>query len=216
MALLRKFDADLFENEALAHKAPLYHYAVRLTRNETEAEDLVQETFLRAYRFWHRYEPGTNCKAWLFRILKNVYINHYRKDQKAPRSIDFDTLEDQRYETMIQEQFLRKDGQPERQLLERDLKGEIAKAVISIPPEYREAVLLCLVEGYSYQEAADILGVAIGTIMSRVYRGRRLLMTRLVEYATLMGYLTHGQGSAAEADIAEFQRKRRGSAANDD
>ena len=101
----------------LAHKAPLYHYAVRLTRNETEAEDLVQETFLRAYRFWHRYEPGTNCKAWLFRILKNVYINLYRKDQKTPHSIDFDTLEDQRYETLIQEQFLRKEGQPEKQLL---------------------------------------------------------------------------------------------------
>jgi RNA polymerase sigma-70 factor (ECF subfamily) len=203
-----KFDEDVFNQEAMIHRAPLYHHALRLTRNETEAEDLVQETFLRAFRFWHRYEPGTNCKAWLFKILKNVYINHYRKDQKVPQSVDFASLEDNHYETLIEETFVKRRGQPEVEFLELDLKQEIAKALSSLPQEYQEAILLCLVEGYAYQEAADILGVAIGTIMSRVYRGRRLLMTRLLEYATLMGYLTTAQGDDAKADLEDFQRRR--------
>jgi RNA polymerase sigma-70 factor (ECF subfamily) len=203
-----KFDEDIFNREAMVHRAPLYHHALRLTRNETEAEDLVQETFLRAFRFWHRYEPGTNCKAWLFKILKNVYINHYRKDQKVPQSVDFASLEDNHYETLIEETFVRRRGEPEVEFLEMDLKQEIAKALSSLPQEYQEAILLCLVEGYAYQEAADILGVAIGTIMSRVYRGRRLLMTRLLEYATLMGYLTTAQGDDAKADLEDFQRRR--------
>ena len=192
----------------MVHRAPLYHHALRLTRNETEAEDLVQETYLRAFRFWNRYEPGTNCKAWLFKILKNVYINHYRKDQKAPQSVDFASLEDNHYETLIEDTFIKRRGQPEAEFLEMDLKQEIAKALSSLPQEYQEAILLCLVEGYAYQEAADILGVAIGTIMSRVYRGRRLLMTRLLEYATLMGYLTTAQGDDAKADLEDFQRRR--------
>jgi RNA polymerase sigma-70 factor (ECF subfamily) len=204
-----KFDEDVFNKEAMVHRAPLYHHALRLTRNETEAEDLVQETYLRAFRFWSRYEPGTNCKAWLFKILKNVYINHYRKDQKVPQSVDFASLEDNHYETLIEDTFIRRRGEPEVEFLEMDLKQEIAKALSSLPQEYQEAILLCLVEGYAYQEAADILGVAIGTIMSRVYRGRRLLMTRLLEYATLMGYLTTAQGDSAKADLEDFQRRRR-------
>ncbi len=216
MPLFKPFDAEQFDREALVHRGALYHFALRLTRNEAEAEDLVQDAYLRAYRFWHRYEPGTNCKAWLFRILKNAYINRYRKDQAQPDEVDWGTLEEQRYETLVNEQFLHREGQPERQLLERDLKGEIAKALSALPPEYREAILLCLVEGYSYQEAADTLGVAIGTIMSRVYRGRRLLMTRLVEYATLMGYLSASQGQAARDDLAEFSRKRKGGTAAED
>ncbi len=203
-----KFDEDVFNREAMVHRAPLYHHALRLTRNETEAEDLVQETYLRAFRFWSRYEPGTNCKAWLFKILKNVYINHYRKDQKVPQSVDFASLEDNHYETLIEDTFIKRRGQPEVEFLEMDLKQEIAKALSSLPQEYQEAILLCLVEGYAYQEAADILGVAIGTIMSRVYRGRRLLMTRLLEYATLMGYLTTAQGDSAKADLEDFQRRR--------
>jgi RNA polymerase sigma-70 factor (ECF subfamily) len=204
-----KFDEDVFNREAMVHRAPLYHHALRLTRNETEAEDLVQETYLRAFRFWSRYEPGTNCKAWLFKILKNVYINHYRKDQKVPQSVDFASLEDNHYETLIEDTFIKRRGLPEVEFLEMDLKQEIAKALSSLPQEYQEAILLCLVEGYAYQEAADILGVAIGTIMSRVYRGRRLLMTRLLEYSTLMGYLTTAQGDSAKADLEDFQRRRR-------
>ncbi|HXF56738.1 MAG TPA: sigma-70 family RNA polymerase sigma factor [Actinomycetota bacterium] len=173
-------DAELrarFEAEVLPLLPSLYSAARRLTRDVQEAEDLVQETFLRAYRGFRRFEPGTNVRAWLFRILTNTFINLYRRRQREPQTVSEDEVEDWYLYSKMREEGLEPSAEAAviDSLPDEDVQGALA----SLPEPFRLAVLLADVEGLSYREIAEVMGVPIGTVMSRLHRGRRALERRL-------------------------------------
>jgi len=170
-----------FEQTALVHLDFLYNIAVKITRNEDDAQDLVQETFLRAFRFFDKYEPGTNCKAWLYRILKNTFINHYRQQHRRPNVVDFESIEETQ-EAQVKHTG-RKPGDPEENLINSMLRGDVRTALDKLPADYREALFLSLVEGFSYREIAEMVGCPIGTVMSRIHRARKLMQRELVAHA---------------------------------
>lgn len=183
-------DREAFEGEALEHLDALYRTALRMTRNEQDAEDLVQETYLKAYRFFDRYQRGTNIRAWLFRILTNSYINRYRKAMARPRVTSLDQTSD-----FFLYNRLADDGREpvsvsvEEEVLSSFAEEEVTQALEELPPQFRMAVLLADVEGFSYKEVAEMTGVKIGTVMSRIFRGRRLLQEKLWDYAQRTGLL---------------------------
>ena len=164
----------------------LYRGALRMTRKPAEAEDLVQETFLRAYRFQHQFQPGTNFKAWLFKIQTNLYRSRYRKQWNAPQSLD-DTEEFYLYQHLGPDVPVGDD--PAAEALDKLGVEEVKRAIEDLPPAYRAAVLLTDVEGFSYKETAEILEVPVGTVMSRLHRGRQRLQARLYEYARESGVI---------------------------
>ncbi len=166
-----------FEQTALVHLDFLNNIAVKITRNEDDAQDLVQETFMRAYRFFDKYEPGTNCKAWLYRILKNTFINHYRQQHRRPSEVDFEAIEET-HEVQVKHTGL-KPGDPEESLINSMLRAEVRQALETLPADYREALFLSLVEGFSYREIAEMVGCPIGTVMSRIHRARKLMQRAL-------------------------------------
>ena len=166
-----------FEAEALPLLQGLYSAAFRLTRNAADAEDLVQETFLRAYRGFHQFEPGTNLKAWLYRILMNTFINTYRKKQREPQTVSDDEIEDWYLYSKMTEQGA--EPSAEAEVIESLPDEDVQEALSSLPEQFRIAVLLADVEGFSYKEIAEITGVPIGTVMSRLHRGRKALEKRL-------------------------------------
>lgn len=172
-----------YEKEALVHLDALYRVALRLTGNASDAEDLVQDTMLRAYRSWERYTPGTNAKGWLLTILRNLFINEYRRKSRHPEPVDLDTIEPFVLFQEVQE------GDPQGAFFDRIVDDEVLRAVDELPEAFREAVTLSDVEGMSYEEVAKVLGVPVGTVKSRLYRGRRLLQAKLYEYAVSMGYI---------------------------
>ena len=168
-----------FEAEALPLLPGLYSSAYRLTRNQADAEDLVQETFLRAFRSFHQFQPGTNLKAWLYRILTNTFINRYRKSQREPQTVSGDEVEDwYLYSRMSEEGFERS---AEAEVIESLPDEDVQEALSALPEQFRIAVLLADVEGFSYREIAEITDVPIGTVMSRLHRGRKALEKRLWE-----------------------------------
>ncbi len=174
-----------FEREMLPHLDALYNFAIRLTTDPIDAEDLVQDTIVKAFRFFSSYEKGTNAKAWLFRILKNSYINNYRKKSKQPQQVDYDEVSTY-YESVRSEQS---DTTDMEDIMYRDmLDDQITKALQRLPEDFRTVVLLCDVEGFTYEEIANMLDVPIGTIRSRLHRGRNLLRVELEEYADRRGY----------------------------
>lgn len=166
-----------FEQTALVHLDFLNNIAVKITRNEDDAQDLVQETFMRAFRFFDKYEPGTNCKAWLYRILKNTFINHYRQQHRRPSEVDFEAIEET-HEVQVKHTGL-KHGDPEESLINSMLRAEVRQALETLPSDYREALFLSLVEGFSYREIAEMVGCPIGTVMSRIHRARKLMQRAL-------------------------------------
>ncbi len=168
-----------FEREALPLIKDMYTAALRLTRNPTDAEDLVQETFLRAYRGFGGFRPGTNLRAWMHRILTNAFINTYRKRQREPQIASDDDVE----EWYLYDRLARRGVEPsaETRVLESLPDEDVRAALDALPDQFRMAVILADVQGFSYKEIAEILEVPIGTVMSRLHRGRRALEKRLWE-----------------------------------
>jgi len=172
-----------FEQEALVHLDALYRVALRLTGNAADADDLVQETMLKAYRAWDQYEKGTNAKGWLLTILRNSFINEYRRRTRHPETVDVDTIEPYAVFGEVQE------DDPQGAFFDQIVDDEVLKAIDELPVAFRETLVLSDVEGMSYQEIGKILGVPVGTVKSRLFRARQALQGKLYEYAVSMGYI---------------------------
>ncbi len=182
-------DQATFVEDTEPFMASLYSTAVRLTGNRTDAEDLVQETYLRAYRSYGSFNVGTNLRAWLFRILTNAHINRYRAKKRRPEETELDDVEDLYLYRRLRDQT--QYGQSaEDQLMEVFSEAEVVAAVESLPDAYRMAVLLADVEGFSYKEIAEILDIPVGTVMSRLHRGRKSLQKELYEFAETRGLVS--------------------------
>ena len=176
-----------FEKEIIPHLDAMYNFALKLTQDPDKAEDLVQDTIVKAFRFFDSYEMGTNPKAWVFRILKNSFINDYRKRSKQPNQVDFDEVSSF-YETIRAEST---DTSDLEDLMYRELVDDhVSAALEDLPEDFRTVVLLCDIEEFTYEEAATMLDVPIGTIRSRLHRGRNLLTAQLLEYAEKRGFVT--------------------------
>jgi len=180
-----------FERAAMPFLDSLYNTAYRMARNAEDAEDLVQETYLKAYRSYGQFTPGTNLKAWLFKILKNTFINEYRKRQAAPAESDFADIEES-FESQLAPDASGQMKNPEEEILESAFDQGVQRALDELPEDYRMAVLLADIEGFSYKEIAEILEIPVGTVMSRLYRGRKLLEAEMLRYARERGYLRDG------------------------
>ena len=177
-------DPAAFADDAMPLMDSLYSSALRMTRNAADAEDLVQETYLKAYRAYERFEAGTNLKAWMYRILTNTYINAYRKKQRRPDETDIDDVEDMfLYRRLGGAQTATLARSAEDELMDLFGEHEVKVAIEDLPEHYRLPILLADVEGFAYKEIAEILDVPIGTIMSRLHRGRKQLQKRLYSFA---------------------------------
>jgi len=178
--------SQIFNEEFLPHADALKTFAFHLTYNEDDANDLVQETYMKAYRFVDRYMQGTNAKAWLFKILKNAYINEYRKRSKRPHKVDF--------EDFISYHDTDEDGGAtgyldlREEIFESIMGDEVTVAINSLPVDFRTVILLCDIEGFKYEEISKIIDIPIGTVRSRLFRARNMLKEKLKNYAKTMGY----------------------------
>jgi RNA polymerase sigma-70 factor (ECF subfamily) len=181
-------DRAVFSDLAMQHMPALYTTALRITRNSADAEDLVQETFLKAYRAFDRFEEGTNLKAWLYKILTNTFINSYRAAKRRPEKADVEDVEDlYLYHRLDDLQMAGTGRSAEDELFDRITDDDVKQAIESLPEVFRIAVLLADVEGFSYKEIAEITDVPIGTVMSRIHRGRRALQKALAGWAVAQG-----------------------------
>ena len=178
---------DVFDNEFMPHINSMYNFAYRLTFDEDDAKDLVQDTYLKAYRFIDSFQQGTNAKAWLFRILKNSFINDYRKKTKEPSKVDYQEVESY-YNSEDVDRQITPDLRVEA--LKDMIGDEISNALNSLDVDFRTVIILCDLEGFKYDEMAKILDIPIGTVRSRLHRARNLLKEKLSEYAKQMGYKT--------------------------
>ena len=176
---------QVFDGEFMPHINSMYNFAYRLTFDEDDAKDLVQDTYLKAYRFINSFQQGTNAKAWLFRILKNSFINDYRKKKKEPAKVDY-----QEVETFYNSEDVDRQITPDLRVeaLQDMMGDEISNALNSLDVDFRTVIILCDLEGFKYDEMAKILDIPIGTVRSRLHRARNLLKEKLTEYAKKMGY----------------------------
>jgi len=176
-----------FEKEALPHMDALYRTALRMTKNVGDAEDLVQEALVKAYRFWDKFETGSNCRAWLFKIMTNVFINEYRSKSRSPMSVNVDDIDDN---YLYGQLATNSDGDnPEKELFAKMLDDDVKKAIDELPDDFRIVVVLSFIEGFSYQEIAEIADLQLGTVKSRLHRGRKLLQKELLDYAIRNGLI---------------------------
>lgn len=176
----------LFEEEFLPHIEALNSFAYHLTYNEDDAQDLVQETYLKAFRFIEKYELGTNAKAWLFKILKNAYINQYRKKNTRPTQVDYEEVVG--YQDGDESSGMSSYFDLREEIFDEMMGDEVSAAVNSLPVDFRTVILLCDIEGFTYEEIAKIIEIPIGTVRSRLFRARNLLKEKLKTYAKNMGY----------------------------
>jgi len=195
-----------FEKAAMPYVDSLYNTAYRMTRNSEDAEDLVQETYLKAYKYYDKFEEGTNFKAWLFKIMKNTFINNYRKKKLTPHKIDFSEIEES-YERVIQKNAPDLIKDPESEVFQDMMDADVKRALDSLPHDYKMVVLLADIEGFSYKEIAEILDCPVGTVMSRLYRGRKMLERTLLEYARKYGYI---RGDAEPAKMRSRKDETKG------
>jgi RNA polymerase sigma-70 factor (ECF subfamily) len=209
-------EADSFAEEALSHMDAMYGVACRLTRNPTEAEDLVQDALVKAMRARDQFHAGTNLKAWMFRILTNTFINKYRRGG-LERSVLDGPEADPLVDGWVSASTMRQLRDPEQIALRPIVEGEVGKALDALPTEFKLAVVLCDVEEFSYEEIAEIMGCPIGTVMSRLHRGRKLLQKSLYSHALAMG-IVKGEDEIFEmkkvepTDLASYRAKKRGAA----
>jgi RNA polymerase sigma-70 factor (ECF subfamily) len=197
-----------FEAAAMPFVDALYNTAYRMTRNAEDAEDLVQETYLKAYRYYDKFEEGTNFKAWLFKIMKNTFINNYRKKKLTPHKIDFSEIEES-YERVIQKNAPDLIKDPETEIFQDMMDEDVKRALDLLPHDYKMVVLLADIEGFSYKEIAEILDCPVGTVMSRLYRGRKMLERTLLEYARKYGYIRGGAEPAKMRSRKEEEKPRK-------
>ncbi|HMC38730.1 MAG TPA: sigma-70 family RNA polymerase sigma factor [Acidimicrobiales bacterium] len=191
-------DQAAFADQAMEYMGSLYSAALRMTRNPSDAEDLVQETYLKAYRAFGSFQEGTNLKAWLYRILTNTFINSYRARRRRPEQTELDDVEElYLYRRLGGLEAVSAGRSAEEEVLEHFTEAEVKEAVESLPEQFRMAVLLADVEGFSYKEIADILEIPIGTVMSRLHRGRRALQKALHDFGTARGLV----GTAGETPV---------------
>lgn len=169
-----------FEREAVPHMSSLQNFAFKLTGDDDDANDLLQETYLRAYRFFDKFEKGTNCKAWLYRIMKNLYINSYKKKTSGPISVDYEEIENF-YENVKPSNT--DDSHLEKEMFDNLLDDEITAALEGLPEEFRTVIILSDLEGYTYEEIAEFVNCPVGTVRSRLHRARKMLFTKLHTYA---------------------------------
>jgi RNA polymerase sigma-70 factor (ECF subfamily) len=211
-------DVDAFAEEALSHMDAMYGVACRLTRNPTEAEDLVQDALVKAMRARDQFHAGTNLKAWMFRILTNTFINKYRRGG-LERSVLDGPEADPLADGWVSASTMRQLRDPEQIALRPIVEGEVQRALDALPAEFKLAVILCDVEEFSYEEIAEIMGCPIGTVMSRLHRGRKLLQKSLYSHALAMGIVkgedeigTAAKKDDAPADLASYRARKRGAA----
>ena len=211
MLTRRKAARTEFEETAMVHLDALYGAACRLTRNARDAEDLVQETLLRAYRFWDTFEKDSNCKAWLLRILTNTVINEYQRRKRSRQVLDAATAEQEATDGVLIHETSEAQTSPESVLMERSVSDDVQRALEQLPDDFRVAVVLCDIEGLSYKEIADVMGTPVGTVMSRLFRGRRLLQASLKEFAQQAGYIkpeTSASPKASSDNTIDLSRYR--------
>ena len=196
----------------MPHLDALYGMAVRLTHDPGDAEDLVQDALVKAFRFFHRYEPDSNIKAWLFKVLVNTFYNAVRKHRNTQK-LHTEAEVELHYQRFVSEATTGAQT-VEADLLDRLVVEKLRAAVADLPEEFQLAVLLCDIHGFSYKEIAEILGCPVGTVMSRLYRGRRLLQKTLYDYAVEQGYVKEApqDGGQGAADLDAYRRRRRGGA----
>ena len=175
-----------FQTEAVPHKDALYNYALKIVRNSDDAQDLVQDTYYKAYKSYHQFQGGTNSKAWMFMILKNTFINNYRKLKREPSKVDYDEIEDI-YENIKSEHS--KDNNLDLDFYNNLFDDDLSSALAKLPEKMKEVFLLCDLEGYGYEEISKIVDIPIGTVRSRLHRARKLLQDELFGYAKVNGYL---------------------------
>ncbi|PWJ56637.1 RNA polymerase ECF family sigma subunit [Dyadobacter jejuensis] len=176
----------IFNREFMPHIDSMYNFAFRLTMDEDDANDLVQDTYLKAFRFIKSFEQGTNAKAWLFRILKNSFINDYRKKSKEPSKVDYQEVETTYNSEEASDTTYTVDLRADA--VQELIGDEVANALNALPVDFRTVIILCDIEGFTYEEMAKILDIPIGTVRSRLHRARNLLKEKLRSYASTMGY----------------------------
>lgn len=185
MALQRRDKIEMFETEFYPHMDALYNFGYKLTFDEDDANDLVQDTYLKAFRFIESYQKGTNAKAWLFRIMKNSFINDYRKKTREPNKVDYQEVEEF-YNNDIGGMSRTVDLRVE--MFKNLIGDEVSQALNSIPVDFRLIILLCDIEQFTYEEISKIVDIPIGTVRSRLHRARNMLKEKLVDYAKKFGY----------------------------
>ena len=204
--------SNLDEFQALIeqHLDGLYRVALRYTRDRSKAEDLVHDTVVRALRFRDKFEPGTNFRAWSYTILTHTFIHHYRRHRREMELVEGRAREDVERELSSDEARARA-ARPEDTYLDRMLSDEVLKALDGLPEEFRTVIVLCDLEGLSYKEIADVVGCPVGTVMSRLYRGRRLLEGELLGVAVERGIVRPAPGASADdvVDLSGFLRRRK-------
>src|SRR5687767_3048053 len=178
-----------FERQALVHTDALYGAAYRLTRNARDAEDLVQDSLLRAYRFWDSFEQDSNCKAWLLRIVTNTFINEYQRKKRSREVLDAASAEQESTDGVLVHAGAHDKQSPDQVMMQASVSDDVQRALEQLPDDFRTAVILCDMQGLSYKEIAEIMETPVGTVMSRLFRGRKLLATALREFAVAEGYV---------------------------
>jgi RNA polymerase sigma-70 factor (ECF subfamily) len=193
-----------FERQALAHLDALYGAAYRLTRNPRDAEDLVQDSLLRAYRFWDSFQQDSNCKAWLLRIVTNTFINEYQRKKRSREVLDAATAEQSATDGVLVQASANDKQSPQQVLLQHSVSDDVQRALDSLPDDFRTAVILCDMQGLSYKEIAEIMECPVGTVMSRLFRGRKLLAAALRDFAVNEGYVKE-----ATIDLEKYRATRK-------